>query len=626
MIGSRRHFLQTAVCGLTGALFPGAVVFGRSKTGKPNILWILAEDICPDFGCYGEKAVHTPVIDRLAHEGVRFTRAFTTSPVCSASRSAMMTGMYQTTIGAHNHRSQRTSGKYAGAQRFLHSYYLSPPVVPFTDYLKKAGYYTANLTAVTGGVEGSGKTDFDFALHGPAFDGHDWSLRAPGQPFFAQLSLHVTHRGKHWHDIEEQLESPVPPGDVRLPRYLPDHPVARQGWADYMNAIQVLDHQVGLVLQRLEDEGLAGNTVVIFTGDHGRCQVRGKQWLYDAGIHIPLIVRWPDGLQPAVKSGLVSAIDITATVLKIAGVSPPDYMQGRDFLLQPVRRDFVFAARDRCDETIEIIRAVRSERFKYIRNFMAFRPYMAANRYKDTSYPVRNLLRELDRQNRLDAVQEQYMAAEKPVEELYDVENDPDEVYNLAARDEYQGVLSILRSELYKWIYRSGDVGLIPEPILEEMGRVAGSKYAVSQSRSLRQLLTKIIQVIEWGEAGVERAENIASALEHPHPAVRWWAATGAGNWDGDAKVLAPQLETGLGDPDAAVRVACARAFCRMGNPAQGLDVLMTELENDNHAVRHYAVLAMEKVLDDIQDQLRDEMYDYVKRVRDRIFTGAAGY
>ncbi|GAJ02266.1 unnamed protein product, partial [marine sediment metagenome] len=274
----------------------------KTTNRKPNILWILSEDICPDLSCYGTPAVQTPNLDKLAGEGVRFTSAFTTSPVCSTSRSAMITGMYQTTIGVHHHRSHRNDG-----------YTLPKPVRLITDYFRQARYFTANVKTAAPGVKGSGKTDFNFKFSN-AFDGSDWNQRQADQPFFAQLSISMTHRGGHWKTVREKLDNPVDPAKVKLPPYYPDHPVARDDWATYLNSIQVMDGYVGKILQRLDDEGLSDNTVVIFIGDHGRCHVRGKQWLYDGGIHIPLIVRWPGRLKAGqVCDHLVSSIDISAT-------------------------------------------------------------------------------------------------------------------------------------------------------------------------------------------------------------------------------------------------------------------------------------------------------------------------
>jgi len=462
---NRRDFLKALGLGAVMIATPGRLSAGRKQDRRPNILWILSEDISPDLSCYGTPAVHTPNLDKLAGQGIRFTNAFTTGPVCSASRSAMITGMFQTSIGAHNHRSHRDDG-----------YTLPEPVRLITEYFRDAGYFTANVKTAAPGVRGSGKTDFNFEFEN-AFDGDDWNQRKAGQPFFAQLSISVTHRGGHWKNLRSRggsrtAPTSVDPDKIKLPPYYPDHPVAREDWATYLDSIQVMDGYIGKILKRLNDESLADNTVVIFIGDHGRCHVRGKQWLYDGGIHIPLIVRWPGRLKAGqVCDEMVSAIDISATILRIAGVEPPKHIEGKVFLeagtngdWRPVsRHEYIIAARDRCDETIDRIRCVRNKQYKYIRNFLPERPYTQTNAYKERSYPMLNLMKELHAQGKLTGVQELFMAPRKPVEELYDIRKDPYEIKNLAASPQHRQTLNKMRGILERWIRETGDMGRFPE-------------------------------------------------------------------------------------------------------------------------------------------------------------------
>jgi N-sulfoglucosamine sulfohydrolase len=456
----RRDFLKAMGLGASAMAIPGKLFAKQNSDNRPNILWILSEDISPELSCYGDPLVQTPNLDRLAGQGIRFTNAFTTAPVCSASRSAMITGMFQTSIGAHNHRSHRDDG-----------YTLPEPVCLITEYFRRAGYFTANVTTAAPGVRGSGKTDFNFKFE-KAFDGKDWNQRKPGQPFFAQLSISVTHRGGHWKNLPGQIKNPVDPDKVKLPPYYPDHPVAREDWATYLDSIQVMDGYMGKILKRLDDENIADNTVVVFIGDHGRCHVRGKQWLYDGGVHIPLLVRWPDKIKAGqVCDDLVSAIDISATILKIAGIEPPEYMEGKVFLepgangdWRPVNKhDYIIAARDRCDETIDRIRCVRTKQFKYIRNFLPDRPYTQKNDYKERFYPMLNLMKELYAQGKLTPVQALFMAPRKPIEELYDVKKDPYEINNLADSPQYGLTLEKMRAILQRWIEETGDMGRFPE-------------------------------------------------------------------------------------------------------------------------------------------------------------------
>ncbi|RJP25792.1 MAG: DUF229 domain-containing protein [Candidatus Omnitrophota bacterium] len=443
----RRDFLKQTTY-TASSLIVGNSYSRAADTMRPNIVWIIAEDLCPDLGCYGNTLVHTPNIDRLAGEGVRFTNAFTTAPVCSASRSAFNTGMYQTSIDVHHHRSHRQDG-----------YRLPEDVHLITDYFRRAGYFTCNVKDVTPSVKGTQKTDYNFSVEKP-FDGTDWNQRKEGQPFYVQINFPEAHR-----DFKRAKEHPVDPDKVDIPPYYPDHPLTRRDWADYLDTIGFLDEKVGAVLNRLENEGLAENTIVFFFGDHGRCHVRGKQWLYDEGIHIPLLVRRPGTLAAgSVRDDLISAIDLAPASLIIAGVEVPENMEGQDFLSSSApKREFIIAARDRCDETVDRIRCVRTPRWKYIRNFMPNRPYSQLNRYKECQYPVLRLMRRLHEQGKLTPAQERFMAEARPMEELYDLQNDPHEIHNLAVSHEHAAVLKEMRMILDRWIVETGDQGEIPE-------------------------------------------------------------------------------------------------------------------------------------------------------------------
>ncbi|MDP8244427.1 MAG: sulfatase [Candidatus Hinthialibacter antarcticus] len=443
---TRRSFIQYAGTAAVASALP--ISLHAAQGQKVNVVWITGEDVCPDIGCYGNPLVHTPNIDRLAKQGIRYTNAFTTSPVCSASRSAFMTGMYQTTIGAHHHRSHRDDGyQLPGGARLI------------TDWFRDAGYYTCNVTQVAPGVKGTGKTDFDFNVENP-FDGNDWSQRDEGQPFFAHINFPETHR-----KFKADPEHPINPDEVTVPPYYPDHPITRKDWALYLETVNHLDRKVGAVLKRLDDEGLSDNTIVFFFGDHGRCHVRGKQWLYDGGIHVPLIVRWPGKLpEGEVRDQMVSAIDLAPTALHLAGAPVPEVLQGQLFLGENAKpRHSIVAARDRCDETMDRIRCIRTKEFKYIRNFMPERPYLQINRYKEASYPVLRLMRRLYKEGKLTPAQEHFMAQKRPKEELYDLRNDPHEVHNLADSPAHQTTLLKMRAQLDQWIVETNDQGEIAE-------------------------------------------------------------------------------------------------------------------------------------------------------------------
>jgi arylsulfatase A-like enzyme len=440
-------------------LFLSAAAAGgaESKPRRPNILWLIAEDFGQHLGCYGTKEVWTPNLDRLAEHGVRYTRFFTTAPVCSPSRSAFMTGMYATTIGAHNHRSHRDDG-----------YELPRGVRVVTDWMRDAGYFTANVRELPRelGYSGTAKTDWNFTYKGKPFDSDRWVDLKSHQPFYAQVNFHETHRTYNG-------PKRVDPAKVEIPPWTPDHPVARQDWARYLDAASELDRKVGLLLKQLVADGLADNTVLVFFGDNGQSHVRGKQFCYDEGLLVPLIIRWPRDFPPPqhfnpgnIDSRLLEAIDLAPTMLDIAGTKIPPGMQGKAFLGDRAARSkpYVFGARDRCDETVFRFRTVRDSRYRYIRNFTPERPFLQPNDYKERSYPVWNLLKQLHADGQLTPPQEFLCAPTMPAEELYDLVEDPHEVQNLAKSPAHRPTLSRLRTALEKWIADTRDQGAQFEP------------------------------------------------------------------------------------------------------------------------------------------------------------------
>ena len=469
---------------------------------RPNILWIVAENMGPDLGCYGAPLVETPHLDRLARDGMRFELAFSTAPICSPSRSAFMTGMYQTTIGAHNHRSHRDD-----------HFPLPAGVRPITHWLADAGYFTANVRTMAGRTVGTGKTDLNFAVQGPVlnqhraaatslaeatanseqhnhaneirlFHTHDWSDLKAHQPFFAQVNLPVVERNKNgWVGsaaspvFGRTHPSRIDPAQVSLPPYHPDHPIARKDWAGFLNAVCAVDDRAGEILAQLAADGLADNTVVIFFGDNGRLEHRGLDWCYDSGLHVPLIVRWPQETP--------SPAGVSTGRGEPAARQPPrphrDHPRSgrrskarRDAeprAARPARAARRPAAQVCLQRAIaptrrsSTIRAVRSEHYRYIGNFMPERPWMALHRYKEAAYPVVPLLRDC-------APKESSRPCRKHLwlracrEELYDLATDPHEVRNLASSTdpERERILQELRTALDRWIDDTNDQGRIPEP------------------------------------------------------------------------------------------------------------------------------------------------------------------
>lgn len=464
----------SAIVGIASALgtlaSPGLLARdeGAPAGTRPNILWIIAEDMGPHLGICGTPELRTPNLDALAREGMRFTHGFTTGAVCSTSRSAFSTGMYQTTIGAHHQRSHRPD------EPGYTPHPLPEGVRVISDWLRDAGYLAADIAEFPpdAGFRGSPHTDWNFTYQGEPFDTDRWNDLKARQPFYAQINLPETHRGRQWDEAHLKVPQPADPAKVEIPPYYPDHPVVRQDWAQYLNSIMVLDRKVGRILELLERDGLAENTVVFFLADHGQAMLRGKQWVYDSGLHIPLIIRWPLQLPaPAgytagtISSQLISAIDLTATTLALAGVAKPPRMEGRIFLGPTAEepRSYAFGARDRGDETVDRVRSARSARFRYLRNYHPERPLLQRNRYKEANYPTYWVMLQLHAMGRLTPVQAQLLSPTRPPEELYDLVADPHETRNLAESPEHAATLRELRDALDAWIHATNDQGRHPD-------------------------------------------------------------------------------------------------------------------------------------------------------------------
>lgn len=449
-----------AVIGLVllPALAPDALAQARTRT-PPNVLWISNEDMSPRLGAYGDRLARTPNLDRLAREGVRFTRAFTTSGVCAPSRSAIITGMHQNAIGTQHMRTTEDR-----APELPGPYLAVPPhyVKAFTEYLRAAGYYTTN----------NSKTDYQFGEPLTAWDesGNEahWRGRPDrGQPFFAVFNLTVTHESHVWadHPANRGRALVTDPDAVEVPPYYPATRAVREDLARHYDNIAEMDRQAGEILRQLEEDGLADDTVVFYWSDHGDGLPRAKRWLYDSGLHVPLIVRWPGRLSPgSVNDELVSLVDLAPTVLALAGVEPPAHLQGRVFLgpgAEPAPA-CVFAARDRIDVSYDMVRAARDERFKYLRNFNPEQPYVVFVPYRNRNATMQELLR-LHAAGRLQGAPALWLRDRRPAEELYDTRADPHEIRNLAADPAYRAQLVRMRSELAAWMRRIDDQGLVPE-------------------------------------------------------------------------------------------------------------------------------------------------------------------
>ena len=514
------HILPAAASGAAGAKLPA----GK----RPNIVWISAEDISPDLGCYGDSYATTPNLDTFCSQGVRYDRAFTHAPVCAPARSGIITGMYPTAIG--------TTWMRCGG--------VPPPEAKcFPEYLRAAGYFCTNRS----------KTDYQFSPPPSAWDnssgsGHYRNRPRKDQPFFAVFNFTVTHEsstrrwtpGKQEHD---PAKAPVPP-------YYPDSSLVRQNIACYYDKMSQLDGQIQTILDELDADGLADDTIVWFWGDHGRGLTRGKRWIYDSGTRVPLMVRvppkwreWagagdPKSVAPGTVEGdFATFIDFAPTVLSLAGVPIPKHMQGRAFLGPQKGKapDHVFAARDRMDETYDCIRYIRDKQYKYIRNFM---PYLTRGQHIDymDQTPILQEMRRLHAAGKLKAGPEmQFFEPTKPVHELYDITKDPHEVNNLAGDPAHKATVERMEAALFAFMKKIGDVGLVPEPEFDAMkggGTTSAPGFAVRKTGGDR-LAVEIASgtpgaSIVYDVSGTGAAEAVVRSGKNP-PAKR--RGDGASGW-----------------------------------------------------------------------------------------------
>lgn len=592
---------------------------------RPNIVWLSCEDISPHLGCYGDSHAITPHLDRLAAEGVRFTHAFTAAGVCAPCRSTIITGMYQTTLGTHHMRCTAT---------------VPDSIRAFPTFLREAGYYCTN----------NSKTDYQFKPNPNPWDRNgnvDWTGRQPGQPFFAVFNFTGCHESgiagtAKYQSVTAGLTEAQrqDPGQLELPPYYPDTPVTREDWKRNYELITAMDAWAGNLIARLEQEGLRDDTIIMFWSDHGVGLPRAKRWLYDSGTRIPLIVWIPpryrqneQGIPGTVDDRLVSSLDFGPTVLNLAGVPIPDFIQGQPFLgpRLPAARQYVFGARDRMDERYDIIRSVRDHRFRYIRNYEPLKPYFQYMNTPEQGATMREL-RRVHAAGELPPAAELFMADSKPVEELYDLQTDPHEVHNLATDPDHLPTLQRLRSAHLNWVIETRDLGLIPESLFADYRATLGTEYEILRQPDSAELLERLRNVANAASNGPQEMPALVAALDDEHPAIRYWAATGLGNLGPDAARAAARLRTTLNDPSGTVRVAAARALLRMRQKSDALPVLQRALRAKDGWLRLQAAIVLDEADEDaraaipaLEQALENQPNKYIVRVVNRALNELQG-
>ena len=445
---------------------------------KPNVLWIVTEDISPTLSMYGDTTAKTPNLDQLANEGVIYDNAFTVVGVCAPTRSCIITGMYPTTIGTMHMRTGRDVRSWGnrtykdrdslgindidGDPIRQYSAVIPDYVKCYTEYLRADGYFCTN----------NQKTDYQFAAPVTAWDENSnkahWRNRPnKGTPFFSVFNIEVTHESRLW--VNEDLPLTVDPNTVKVPPYLPDNAATRESVARHYSNMELMDAEIGKLITQLKEDGLYDNTIIFFYSDHGGPLPRQKREIYDSGLKVPFIVKGIDG-----KTGrtdrLISFVDLAPTMLSLAGIRPPAHLEGKAFLgnFDAVNRDYIFGSSDRFDEYTDRIRAVRNKKYLYLRN-----DYPNLPKYKDVAYrkniPMMPAFLELEKEGKLNDIQQSWFET-KTEEELYDCENDPYNLNNLAADPQFETILTNMRSALAKHMENRQDLGIQPEhELINEM-------------------------------------------------------------------------------------------------------------------------------------------------------------
>ena len=522
---------------------------GHAADERPNLLWITSEDNGAHLGCYGDDYATTPNLDALADRGFLFLHAWSNAPVCAPARTTIISGIYPTSTGSQHMRSQAS---------------LPPGLRMFPELLREAGYYCTNRS----------KEDYNLTKPGQVWDVSSgkahWRGRREGQPFFAVWNFTISHESQIRKRPHEAVHDP---DLVRVPAYHPDRPEVRRDWAQYYDKVSAMDGQVGKALAQLDEDGLRDSTIIFYYGDHGSGMPRSKRWPYDSGLRVPMIVFFPERFRHLAPKGyetggrgerLVSFVDLAPTMLSLAGIRPPAYMQGSAFCgpFTGPEPATLHGFRDRMDERYDLVRTVRDRRFVYVRNYM---PHRIQGEYLNYMFqtPTTRVWKESYDRGELNAAQS-FFWEPKPTEELYDLTADPDEVTNLVDSPEHRATLDRLRAANRAHILAVRDVGFLPE---DEMHRRSGERtpYEMGHDPEVYPL-ERVLAAAELAASREPAGEALTRGLTDPDPALRYWAATGLLVRGADAvKAALDSLRTLLEDPSPTVRVVAAEALALHG-------------------------------------------------------------
>ena len=526
--------------------------FFTQAADLPNILWITSEDNGPHLGCYGDKYAETPNLDALAAKGMIYTRAISNAPVCAPARTTIISGMYPPSTGSEHMRSMtRLPAKFK----------------MYPAYLRELGYYCTN----------NSKEDYNLMKEGEVWNESgrkgDWrNSPKKNQPFFSIFNFTISHESKIRSRPHTQVHDPA---KVRVPAYHPDHPEVRKDWAQYYDKITEMDKMVGAKLKQLEDDDLDKDTIVFYYGDHGSGMPRSKRWPFFSGLNVPLIVHVPEKWKHLASSDYkvggsinrrVGFVDLAPTLLSIAGKKPPANMQGHAFMgkHEATVQEYAYGFRGRMDERYDMVSSVVGERYIYIRNYMPHKPYgqHVSYMFQTTTTQV---WKKLFDEGKLNQAQSQFWKT-KPAEELYDLQNDPDEVINLAKSKKHTNILKKMRSAHLSHIRKIRDIGFLPEG--EIHARAKGSTPYEIARNSKKYPFEKILAAAELATS-IKKNDlpKIAHLLKDNDSAVRFWGAIGIlSHKNAGTKAYTKELINALNDKSPYVQATAAEALGQFGS------------------------------------------------------------
>jgi N-sulfoglucosamine sulfohydrolase len=557
--GGIMNFFRQTVIGILPIVFMSMPTCVLARPEHPNILWLVSEDNDPFLRCYGDKFVQTPNLDQMASDGVLYLNAFANAPVCAPSRATLITGMYASTLGTLHMRSR---------------YPVPPDVKFYCDYLREAGYYCMNPTKTDYNIAGNDKKHWD--------KGGSWKDAPAGKPWMLVLNSMITHESALHGSVvhPEYLKEPF-----SLPPYHPDTPEIRSNWVEYYHDVTKMDAWVGSLLDKLKADGLADDTIVFYYSDHGGILPRSKRFVYDSGLHVPLIIRFGKSFQdlapapPGTKlDRIVSFVDITPSLLSVAGIDPPQNYQGTAFFgpKSGAERQYAFGFRGRMDERYDLSYAVRDKQYRYIHNYMPHRIY-GQHLWYLWKMPATVSWENDYRAGGCNADQSAFWQP-KPTEEIYNEAADPYEVKNLIDYPEGRKVLDRMRHALREQMLANHDGGIIPEP--EMIDRAHGDAIYTMTHDDSRYPVARVLDAADVAtQRDPESVPHLIELMKDPDAAVRYWAAVGCSIRQNAAREAAPALVPLLKDSSPSVRIAAAEALCWVGHADEGLPALVRELD-----------------------------------------------